>query len=300
VAPPAATSLADALRTVVADLRELGAKGALVGGLAVSARAEPRLTRDIDLAVAVVDDAAAEALVRELGARGYQIGAVIEHARTGRIATVRLVPTRARDIVVDLLFASCGIEPEIVAAAEPLDVIPGLRVPVARVGHLIAMKLLARDDRERPQDADDLRALVAIATAAERRRTERAVRDIMARGYDRRRELDALWREVQAPARPTSLRVRRPKVPTRRRRRIATLSGLDVVRPSRYDRAPCAVVWPRWQPSRCSASRPAPCSKSSQTSWARTSGSRSFIRRTSTRGCSRTTSSPTRSIARMG
>lgn len=209
VATPAAPSLADVLRSVVADLQALGARCALVGGLAVSARAEPRLTRDIDLAVAVEDDAAAEALVRALGRRGYRVEALIEHARTGRLATVRLVPTRAPDIVVDLLFASCGIEPEIVGAGEPLDIVPGLRVPVARVGHLLAMKLLARDDRERPQDADDLRALIAIATPAERRRTEQAVRDIMARGYARRRNLDALWRELQAPARPTSLRVRR-------------------------------------------------------------------------------------------
>jgi hypothetical protein len=33
-----------------------------VGGLAVSSRCEPRFTRDLDLAVASPDDAAAEAL----------------------------------------------------------------------------------------------------------------------------------------------------------------------------------------------------------------------------------------------
>jgi len=33
---------------------------ALVGGLAVSARTEPRFTRDLDVAVAVPDDAGAE------------------------------------------------------------------------------------------------------------------------------------------------------------------------------------------------------------------------------------------------
>lgn len=39
---------------------------ALVGGLAVSARTEPRFTRDADLAVALASDAEAEALIREL------------------------------------------------------------------------------------------------------------------------------------------------------------------------------------------------------------------------------------------
>jgi hypothetical protein len=61
--------------------------------------------------------------------------------------------------VTDLLFASSGIEPEIVAAAEELLVLPDLTQSVATVGHLLAMKLLARDDRHRPADADDLAAL---------------------------------------------------------------------------------------------------------------------------------------------
>lgn len=43
---------------------------------------------------------------------------------------------------MDLLFASSGIEHEIVAAADPLEVLPDLTVPVARTGHLIALKPL--------------------------------------------------------------------------------------------------------------------------------------------------------------
>jgi hypothetical protein len=37
----------------------------------LSVRAEVRFTRDVDIAVAVGDDAEAEALVHGLGARGY-------------------------------------------------------------------------------------------------------------------------------------------------------------------------------------------------------------------------------------
>jgi hypothetical protein len=45
---------------VVADaLEHAGARWALIGGLAVSTRIEPRFTRDIDLAVSVPDDASA-------------------------------------------------------------------------------------------------------------------------------------------------------------------------------------------------------------------------------------------------
>jgi predicted nucleotidyltransferase len=189
--PPTLTGALAAIRD---DLDRVGARFALVGGLAVSARAEPRLTRDVDLAVAVFDDAMAEDLVKRL--TGYRVTATLEQTTTGRIATVRLRPPGEVSVVVDLLFASCGIEPEIVAAAETLEILPSLRVPVARTAHLIAMKLLARDDRERPQDLDDIRALLTTATAAERRAVLTAIRLIAKRGYARGRDLEAAWRGV--------------------------------------------------------------------------------------------------------
>lgn len=54
-------ALERSLRRSVEDVRSIGRGFALVGGLAVSARTEPRLTRDTDLAVAVADDVEAEA-----------------------------------------------------------------------------------------------------------------------------------------------------------------------------------------------------------------------------------------------
>jgi hypothetical protein len=56
---------------------------------------------------------------------------------------------------VDLLLSSCGIEPQICQEAERVEVVPGLVVPIARSGHLVAMKLLALAP-DRPQDAADL------------------------------------------------------------------------------------------------------------------------------------------------
>jgi hypothetical protein len=54
-------SLERSLHAMVDHLRRLDRRFALVGGLAVSARAEPRMTRDADLAVVVNDDHDAEA-----------------------------------------------------------------------------------------------------------------------------------------------------------------------------------------------------------------------------------------------
>ncbi len=185
-------SVERSLIDAVGALRGVGARFALVGGFAVSARAEPRLTRDADFAVAVGSDEDAERVVRALIAEGYALLAAVEQEAVGRLATVRL--TRATDehsTVTDLLFASSGIEPEIVDAAEDIEIVPGVVVPVATIGHLIATKLLARDDRSRPTDADDLRALASRAEAVDWRQAEIAVALITARGFARGRDLAA-------------------------------------------------------------------------------------------------------------
>ena len=60
-----------ALRRAVADLQAAGVRPALVGGLAVSTRTEPRFTRDVDLAIAVGGDRDAERVASALTSRGY-------------------------------------------------------------------------------------------------------------------------------------------------------------------------------------------------------------------------------------
>ncbi len=194
-------SLGEALARICNELSAGRVPFALVGGLAVSARAEPRLTRDVDLAIAVTDDDATERHISMLASRGYAVAATVEQTKTGRLATVRLAAPGATALVVDLLFASCGIEAEIVAAAEPLEILPGLVIPVARAGHLIAMKLLARDDRERPQDLDDIRALLDVATSADRRLVTTAIGLITKRGFARGRDLAAAWRAIRVDSR---------------------------------------------------------------------------------------------------
>jgi hypothetical protein len=119
-----------ALRRATQELTAVGAEFALVGGIAISTRTEPRFTRDIDLAIRVDDDSAAEALVADLG---YAVVATAEHRALRRLATARLrAPGGAGAPIVDLLFASSSIEPEVVAAAERLRLSASLEVPVAR------------------------------------------------------------------------------------------------------------------------------------------------------------------------
>lgn len=183
--------LASSLADIGRHLDAAGFGWALLGGLAVSVRTEPRFTRDIDLAVSVIDDAAAESLVRELTSAGYRALVVIEQEATGRLATVRLAMPGGADeaIVADLLFASSGIENEIVDTAEPIEVFPGVIAPVARSGHLLALKVLARDDRTRPQDVVDARSLLTVMSPEELERARVALELIGTRGYDRQRDL---------------------------------------------------------------------------------------------------------------
>jgi hypothetical protein len=177
-----------ALRDMASALERRNVAFAVVGGLAVSVRAEPRFTRDVDVAVSVATDAEAEALIHALAPAGYAVLATVEQDAQARLSTVRLADPRQGGIVVDLLFASSGIEPEVVRAAQSLAIVPGLSLPVATVGHLIALKLLS-ESPQRPQDATDLAALSRIATPADLEQARAALALISARGFARGRDL---------------------------------------------------------------------------------------------------------------
>lgn len=190
------TSVEAALRRV-ADLgRREEIAWALIGGLAVSVRTEPRFTRDVDLAVAAQGDGEAEQVAGALVSLGYQIETVVEQTATARMATVRLRwAGGAEEPYVDLLFASSEIEPEIVEGAEILAVLPGLQLPVASPADLLATKLLAAD-ATRPQDQVDAVALRAVLDEPGVERTRHALRLIEERGFNRgldlQMRLDAL------------------------------------------------------------------------------------------------------------
>ncbi|MBL4684563.1 MAG: nucleotidyl transferase AbiEii/AbiGii toxin family protein [Nannocystaceae bacterium] len=195
--------LVGSIRRILADLGGTRYRFALVGGLAVSVHIEPRTTRDVDIAVSVLDDAAAESLLRDMMCAGYTVSGVVEQTDTGRLATARMLPPGDGTAIVDLLFASSGIEPELVDAAEPVEILRSTTVPVASLGDLLALKLLARDDETRPQDAGDIRGLVRAATSSDLERARASVALISERGYARGRDLAALLASSIASGRST-------------------------------------------------------------------------------------------------
>lgn len=174
------TPVDTALAQAVADLNAVGARYALVGGVAVGLRSVVRFTRDLDFAVAVPGDQEAEAVVFGLRQRGYSVSADLEQTYVDRLCTIRLL-RHDSDVIVDLLFANCGLENDIVDYAENVEVIPGVYAPVARTGHLIAMKALAG----RNQDLTDLEYLFGGISDADLALAREAAQLIVARGYSR-------------------------------------------------------------------------------------------------------------------
>jgi len=186
------TRLQKALIRLDADLRALGLRWALVGGFAVMLRVEARSTRDLDIVLAVTEGRQTDAAVRGLRMRGYR-----DHPtepmllrKDGRLFGVRLVspPLDAGDdtmAIVDVLSGCSGVETEIVAAAEILEVLPKLFIPVARAGHLMALKVLAG----RPQDREDVRILLREIDPKELQVARQTMLLIEERGFNEEKDL---------------------------------------------------------------------------------------------------------------
>jgi len=175
-------------RRAIELLTNLGIRFAVVGGIAVSFRAIERLTKDLDLAVSVEDDSTAQTIVHEFSQLGYLIDDVFEHEVTKRMATVRMISQGENPMYVDLLFATSGIENEIVDAAEEGHLFSDINVRVAKVPSLIALKVLsARESRMR--DIVDLQSLFEVASPHDIAEARQLLDLITTRGYNRNKDL---------------------------------------------------------------------------------------------------------------
>ncbi len=172
------SSIEGALARIGRDLDDLGRPWALVGALAVAARAEARATLDVDVALAVDGPEDAAALVSVLLQRGYVWRADFGSAMTS-LSVPEAPPAGLR---LDLLFSLAGIEHEVACRAERMTVLPGLELPIARRGDLIALKLLAAREPGREHDWRDLRGLIAGASPADLDQARSSIALLVARG----------------------------------------------------------------------------------------------------------------------
>jgi hypothetical protein len=147
---------------LVAILSALGHRSALVGGLAVSARARERFTKDMDFASGYTPSSS-----RKLRADWQRCDSSIP-------ASTPLTPP-----------STCYVHRR---ASSRTEVLPGLALPVACLPHLIAMKTLSVSE-VRGQDQSDLRALLSRASPAELQAARVAAALIEQRGFHRNRDL---------------------------------------------------------------------------------------------------------------
>ena len=168
------------LRRVTSDLHQSEVTWCLVGGLGTSVYVDPRTTKDIDVVVSVTGEEQADRLKDFLLSRGYTNPQVLMHTSpTRRMGWRIFIPaSREASIPLDVLVAACGIERDIVASATTIEILPGLSLPVASLGHLIAMKVLSQNRFERLQDRVDIIALLRTATEQDRITLERSLNEI--------------------------------------------------------------------------------------------------------------------------
>ncbi|MCC6932924.1 MAG: nucleotidyl transferase AbiEii/AbiGii toxin family protein [Deltaproteobacteria bacterium] len=187
--------LQDSARAIINLLDERTVRYARVGGFAVSMRTVERMTKDIDFAVAIDNDDQAESLIKELLGIGYEIDTVLENTKAKRLATMRLKAVNS-GVIIDFIFASCGIENEVVQKATEEEVFPGLLVKVATIACLIAMKLVSANDSTRIQDIIDLRNLKQEATEIDLAEVKKLVALITSRGFNQDKDLQQIFSKI--------------------------------------------------------------------------------------------------------
>jgi hypothetical protein len=111
----------------------------------------PRLSADVDVTLALVEDAP-ERFARDMHAAGFPLRV----SDPDFVRRTRVMPFvhEATGMPLDVVLAGSGLEDEFLQRAVPTD-IGGTRVPIIDLSDLIIAKVLAA----RPKDVDDARAL---------------------------------------------------------------------------------------------------------------------------------------------
>lgn len=126
---------------------------ALIGGLAVSLRGQPRMTADVDMVI-LADVPRSLALVQALEGTNFKplFDGVAEVVQKAFILPLR---HRTTNVKVDLALGLSGFERQAMARAEKLQ-LAGVSISVVTAEDLLMMKVLAG----RPQDDQDIQGLM--------------------------------------------------------------------------------------------------------------------------------------------
>ena len=189
--PTLSSGIARALQDVAKVIARHEGRAAIIGGIAVIARGVPRLTRDIDVAIAG-EDIPIRALASELAEAGIvpRIADAIAFAEESQVLLVRHTESGV-DIDVSLAWLPFELEALAAASSESLG---GVRTSIAMPEDLIIFKAVAW----RPQDQQDVERLLALyGSRVDLDRIRRHVKQLGdALESDRLRDFDAMVARV--------------------------------------------------------------------------------------------------------
>ncbi len=131
----------------------------LIGGFAVSARARPRATQDIDFLIDADNHFYTETLPKLLKNTPYSYKIFKSSLNDPLHRLVRIYDKEQE--IVDLIPVFWKWQHEALERAEEIEIEKGLRIPVLQTEDLIIFKLYAGG----PQDLVDVQALIDVAKA---------------------------------------------------------------------------------------------------------------------------------------
>lgn len=141
--PP--STLLHALRDLVTWFASENIAGVIIGGVAVSILARPRVTRDID-AVVLVDENVWDEFLRGSLHYGFQprIEHPLEFAHQSRVLLLR---HKSSEIDIDISFGVLPFESELIDRSH-IHVISGINIPLPTAEDLIILKAIAHRSRD--------------------------------------------------------------------------------------------------------------------------------------------------------
>ena len=151
------------LEVAFAALSEARVEFALIGACARNLYAEPRATRDVDLAV-TADPAAYVRVVAAFAARGFAVGATVGDKEDVQPDLVHFRDAAGdRGDRIDILFAKTSFEREALARRIAGLTVGETRFPAVTPEDLVIYKLIAA----RPQDLLDAEEVAATMAASD-------------------------------------------------------------------------------------------------------------------------------------
>lgn len=137
-----------------AFLREHEVPFAVIGGIAVAVRGEPRFTADIDIVVGIDQDAAID-LLRSVARSAFEplFPGVEDVVREAFMLPLR---HRGTQVKVDIAVGATGFEGQVIRRA-PTEPLGGVSVRIATAEDLLLMKAMAG----RPRDTEDSRGIAS-------------------------------------------------------------------------------------------------------------------------------------------